>query len=179
MLIFSPVLQLTSFHEYKAADVGDNEFLRRPGVTPSTCVIGLSISSSLSTSKSPSSSSRPGLEEVDSSLPPVVVLLTSLEGWPYDIRFRRQKRSADKKKTFKKWWNFIDSTYIKAGHIFRVSNKKIITPASNHYHGDKEIRWPVVPSFSDCKVHFMLGEHDSQTHRKPFLGSVQCFLSLL
>lgn len=91
-------IQLTSFHEYKAADVGDNEFLRRPGVTPSTCVIGLSISSSLSTSKSPSSSSRPGLEEVDSSLPPVVVLLTSLEGWPYDIRFRRQKRSADKKK---------------------------------------------------------------------------------
>ena len=83
------------------------------------------------------------------------------------------------KKTFKKWWNFIDSTYIKAGHIFRVSNKKIITPASNHYHGDKEIRWPVVPSFSDCKVHFMLGEHDSQTHRKPFLRSVQCFLPLL
>lgn len=76
--------QLTSFHEYKAAGVGDDEVLRRAGVTPSTCVIGLSISSSLSPSKSlsssPSSSSRPGLEVVDSSLPPVVVLLTSLEG---------------------------------------------------------------------------------------------------
>lgn len=77
-------VQLTSFHEYKAGDAADDEVLRRAGVTHSTCVIGFSISSSLSTSKSlsssPSSSSRPGLEVVDSSLPPVVVLLTSLEG---------------------------------------------------------------------------------------------------
>ena len=61
------------------------ELLRRTGA--STWVMGwVSISSSLSTNKSPSSSSSssswPGLDEVDSSLPPVAVLLASLGGRP-------------------------------------------------------------------------------------------------
>ena len=75
----------TSFHEYNGGGVTGMELFRRTG--PSTCVMGwVSISSSLSTNKSPSSSSSssswPGLDEVDSSLPPVAVLLASLGGRP-------------------------------------------------------------------------------------------------
>ena len=75
----------TSFHEYNGGGVTGMELLRRTGA--STSVMGwVSISSSLSTNKSPSSSSSssswPGLDEVDSSLPPVAVLLASLGGWP-------------------------------------------------------------------------------------------------
>ena len=68
--------------------VGVIDVFRRGGA--STCVMGFSASSSslshsksLSSSSSSSSSSWPGLDEVDSSLPPVVVLLASLEGFPY------------------------------------------------------------------------------------------------